>query len=87
MFIIFVLPLGLFIILEIFLLLNRTINKFMDITSIWLIIDLLLIALISSFHFLDAWNEMPPYFWIFMVIWILIHYFIIRQFFEIRKMY
>jgi len=76
-------PLWFFISVEVFLL----INKAMDSAPKWLLIDFSLTALVFSIYFLDAWNEIPSYFWVFMVPWILIHYFIIRQLFEIRKMY
>lgn len=82
-FIIIQFPLWFFIIIELIMFFNEA----MDSAPKWLLIDFSLTALIFFIYFLDAWDEIPPYFWVFMVFWIFIHYFIIKQFFEIRKIH
>jgi len=77
------LPLGLFILLEIFLYVNKTLNK----APMWLLIDTSLFCTIIFSHFFDLWDEIPGYFWVIIIIWILLHYFIIRQFFKRKKIY
>lgn len=83
MIIFLVLPLGLFILLEIFLFINKSLDK----APMWLLIDISLFCLVLFSHFFDLWSEIPIYFWVITIIWILIHYFIIRQFFERKKIY
>lgn len=83
MLVIIILPLGLFILLEIFLYINKTMDK----APIWLLIDISLFTILLIYHFFNLLEEIPNYFWIVIIIWIIIHIFIIRQIFERKKIY
>ena len=75
-------PLGLFIVLEVFIVLNKT----MDMAPMWLLIDISLFFVVLFSYFFDFWSEIPFYFWVLVVIWILFHALLIYKIIEQRKM-
>jgi len=74
-FIILELPLGLFIALDFFFLVKKVLDK----APLWILINVSLFCLLLCFYFFDYWSEIPFYFWIIIVIWIIFHIIVLNQ--------